>query len=91
MQERFGPPEVLQFVDTDPPEPGPDGVVVRVHTAALDPYDWHVLRGNPYVARLLGGVGLTRPKRRVAGRLPCRRDTARAAFLRGPQVPQKVR
>jgi NADPH:quinone reductase-like Zn-dependent oxidoreductase len=67
VQERFGPPDVLQFVDTDRPAIGPDDVLVRMRAAALNPYDWHILRGDPYVARLLGGVGLTRPKQRVAG------------------------
>jgi NADPH:quinone reductase-like Zn-dependent oxidoreductase len=42
-------------------------VLVRVHAAALNPYDWHVLRGDPYVARLMGTVGLTKPKARVPG------------------------
>jgi NADPH:quinone reductase-like Zn-dependent oxidoreductase len=67
VQERFGPPDVLQFVDTDQPDIGPDDVLVRVHAAALNPYDWHVLRGDPYVGRLMGTVGLTKPKARVAG------------------------
>jgi NADPH:quinone reductase-like Zn-dependent oxidoreductase len=67
VQDRFGPPDVLQFVDVDPPEIGPDDVLVRVHAAAINPYDWHMLRGDPYVARLMGGVGLTRPKQRIAG------------------------
>ncbi len=69
VQERFGSPDVLQFVDTDLPEIGPDDVLVRVHAAALNPHDWHMLRGDPYVARLMGEVGLTRPrhKNRVAG------------------------
>ena len=67
VQERFGPPDVLQFVDTDQPEIGPDDVLVRVHAAALNPYDWHMLRGDPYVARLMGTVGLTKPKPRIAG------------------------
>jgi NADPH:quinone reductase-like Zn-dependent oxidoreductase len=66
IQERFGPPDVLQFVDTDQPEVGADDVLVRVHAAALNPYDWHMLRGDPYVARLMG-VGLTKPKAPVAG------------------------
>ena len=39
VQERFGPPEVLQLVDTDPPEVGAGEVLVRVHAAALNPYD----------------------------------------------------
>jgi len=67
VQERFGPPDVLQFVDADRPAIGPDDVLVRVHAAAVNPYDWHVMRGDPYVARLMGTVGLTRPKPRVAG------------------------
>ncbi len=67
VQDRFGSPDVLQFVDVDPPEIGADDVLVRVHAAAINPYDWHVLRGDPYVARLMGGVGLTRPKHRIAG------------------------
>jgi NADPH:quinone reductase-like Zn-dependent oxidoreductase len=67
VQPRFGSPDVLQFVDTDRPEIGPDDVLVRVHAAALNPYDWHIMRGDPYVARLMGTVGLTRPKPRVAG------------------------
>src|SRR5437016_13884194 len=64
--ERFGAPDALRLVDTDPPEVGADDVLVRVHTAALNPADWHILRGDPLVARLMG-VGLTKPKERVAG------------------------
>src|SRR6266702_4705398 len=67
VQERFGPPDVLQLVDTDPPEAGADDVLVRVHAAALNPYDWHIMRGDPLIARLMGEVGLTKPKARVAG------------------------
>ena len=66
LQERFGPPDVLRLVDTDPPEPGADDVLVRIHAAAINPADWHILRGDPYVARLMG-VGLTKPKNAVAG------------------------
>ncbi|MFK0281381.1 NAD(P)-dependent alcohol dehydrogenase [Streptomyces sp. NPDC090499] len=67
VQERFGPPDVLRPADIESPEAGPGQVLARIHAAALNPYDWHMLRGDPYVARLLGGVGLTRPKSRVAG------------------------
>jgi NADPH:quinone reductase-like Zn-dependent oxidoreductase len=66
VQDRFGPPEVLQLADTDRPEVGAGDVLVRVHAAGLNPADWHILRGDPLVARLMG-VGLTKPKARVAG------------------------
>jgi NADPH:quinone reductase-like Zn-dependent oxidoreductase len=66
VQERFGPPEVLRLVDIDVPDIGAGDVLIRVHAAALNPYDWHMLRGDPYIARLMG-IGLTRPKSRVAG------------------------
>jgi NADPH:quinone reductase-like Zn-dependent oxidoreductase len=67
VQDRFGPPDVLRLTEVDPPEPGPDEVLVRVAAAALNPYDWHILRGDPLVARLMGGMGLRRPAARVAG------------------------
>ena len=67
VQERFGPPDVLRLVETDLPEVGADDVLVRVHAAALNPYDWHIMRGDPLIARLMGEMGLRKPKARVAG------------------------
>jgi len=57
VQERFGPPDVLQLVDTDLPEAGADDVLVRVHAAALNPYDWHIMRGDPSLRGLRGKWG----------------------------------
>ena len=68
VQDRFGPPEVLRLADIDLPEIGPGDVLVRVRAAGLNPYDWHMLRGDPLIVRLIpGATGLTRPKNRVAG------------------------
>jgi len=80
-QERFGPPDVLQLVDTDPPEIGAGDVLVRVHAAALNPYDWHIVRGDPLIARLTAEVGLTKPNARVAGV-----DAAGRVEAAGPNV-----
>jgi NADPH:quinone reductase-like Zn-dependent oxidoreductase len=66
VQDRFGPPDVLRLAETRVPEVGAGDVLVRVHAAALNPADWHILRGDPLIARLMG-VGLSRPKARVAG------------------------
>ena len=62
VQDRFGPPDTLRLLDTETPEIGSGDVLLEVHAAAVNPYDWHMLRGDPRIARLMGGVGLTRPK-----------------------------
>ena len=90
VQQRFGPPDVLQLVDTDLPQVGADDVLVRVHAAALNPYDWHMLRGDPLIARLMGGVGLTKPKTRVAGIDAAGRVEAVGANVRGLQHGDEV-
>lgn len=90
VQERFGSPDILRLTDTDRPEIGADEVLVRVHAAALNPYDWHVMRGDPYVARLLGGIGLTRPKSRVAGIDAAGQVEAVGADVRGLQPGDEV-
>jgi NADPH:quinone reductase-like Zn-dependent oxidoreductase len=90
VQERFGPPDVLRLVDTDVPEVGAGDVLVRVHAAALNPYDWHMMRGDPLVARLMGGVGLTRPKARVAGVDAAGRVEAVGANVRGLRPGEEV-
>lgn len=56
----YGGPEVLEYVDVEKPVPGDDEVLVKVHTAAVNPYDWHFMRGSPYIMRL--GSGLNAPE-----------------------------
>jgi NADPH:quinone reductase-like Zn-dependent oxidoreductase len=57
----YGGPEVLQLVDVDTPAPGSTDVLVKVHAAALNPVDWHFVRGSPFPMRLMMG-GLRGPK-----------------------------
>ena len=63
VQDRYGAPDVLELRDIDQPEVGDDGVLVRVRAAAVNAADWHIMRGEPYLARI--GLGLRRPKYRV--------------------------
>jgi NADPH:quinone reductase-like Zn-dependent oxidoreductase len=65
-------------------------VLVRVHAAALNPYDWHIMRGDPLVARLMGGVGLRKPKARVAGVDAAGRVEAVGANVRGLRIGEEV-
>jgi NADPH:quinone reductase-like Zn-dependent oxidoreductase len=62
----YGPPDqVLRFSDVDEPVLGDDQVLVRVQAASVNPADWHLVRGEPYLARL--SFGLRKPKYRVPG------------------------
>jgi NADPH:quinone reductase-like Zn-dependent oxidoreductase len=66
VQERYGSPEVLRLREIERPGVGAGEVLVRVRAAALNAYDWHFMRGDPYLARLT--MGLRRPKVTVRGR-----------------------
>ncbi len=57
---RYGGPEVLELREVDRPVPGPGEILVRVRAAAVNPLDFHYLRGTPYLLRLQ--AGLARPK-----------------------------
>lgn len=53
----YGPPDVLAVEDVEKPVYADNQILVRVHAAALNPLDWHELRGTPYVMRLGAGFG----------------------------------
>ncbi|WP_433250985.1 NAD(P)-dependent alcohol dehydrogenase [Actinomadura nitritigenes] len=64
----YGSPDVLELADVDRPVPGDREVLVRVRATSVQPYDWHHMRGEPYVARLMPGtLGLRAPKIGVLG------------------------
>ena len=65
VQTRYGSPDVLQLKDVDEPAVGDDQVLIRVQAAAVNIGDWHLLRGVPYVIRLV--AGLRRPRREIPG------------------------
>jgi NADPH:quinone reductase-like Zn-dependent oxidoreductase len=65
VQMRYGSPDVLQRRDRDKPAAGDDEVLIRVHAAAVNIGDWHLLTGVPYVMRLVSGLG--KPRREVLG------------------------
>ena len=60
IRHRYGSPDVLAIEEVDPPTLTPDRVLVRVQAASVNAFDWHMLRGRPFMARI--GEGLRRPK-----------------------------
>lgn len=67
VQDRYGSPDdVLELREIDKPAVKDDEVLVRVHAASVHPDVWHVLRGQPYVLRIMG-AGLLKPKNSVPG------------------------
>jgi NADPH:quinone reductase-like Zn-dependent oxidoreductase len=64
----YGGPDQLELTDVDKPVPGEGEVLVRVRATSVQPYDWHGMRGEPRVARLMPGMlGLLSPKLRILG------------------------
>ena len=69
VQRVYGPPEVLELGSIPTPAPGPGEVLVRVRAASVNARDWHVMRGEPRLARLLDrrSFGLRGPRVEIRG------------------------
>jgi NADPH:quinone reductase-like Zn-dependent oxidoreductase len=65
VQHTYGPSDLLALEQIRAPVPGDDGVLLRVHAAGVNPADWAITNGTPYVVRV--SSGLFRPRNRVGG------------------------
>jgi NADPH:quinone reductase-like Zn-dependent oxidoreductase len=61
----YGPAESLSFDEVPMPEVGDTDVLLKMHASSVNPYDWHFVRGEPYLIRV--NAGYRRPKNQDMG------------------------
>ena len=63
---KFGPPDVLQLKEVEKPVPKDNEILIKVHAASANAYDWRHLRADPFFIRFMG-AGLLKPKHKILG------------------------
>lgn len=66
VQTEYGSPDVLSLAEVDQPLVPDNGVLVKVHAASVDAGVWHLMRGTPFLIRLIYG-GVRKPKYTILG------------------------
>jgi NADPH:quinone reductase-like Zn-dependent oxidoreductase len=69
---KYGSADVLELKEVENPKPKDNEVLIKIHAAGANPADWHLMRAEPFLARLENG--LLKPKHTrlgadVAGRV----------------------
>jgi len=63
--DHYGPPEVLSLRDLPTPVPQAGEVLVKVRASSVNAADWHIMRADPFPARLM--FGLFKPRFHLLG------------------------
>src|SRR3989440_5746112 len=66
VNTHYGSPDVLQLKEVARPAPKDNEVLVQVHAASVNAAELHLLRGKPFLMRLMG-FGLLKPKHTILG------------------------
>ncbi len=66
VQTAYGSPDVLSLQEVDKPLVTANSVLVRVRAASVNAGDWHLMRGDPFISRLMFG-GILQPKFKTLG------------------------
>ena len=61
----YGSPDVLHLQEIEKPVPRDNEVLIKVHATSINSWDWDMLRGKPYLFRLLSGI--FKPKYKILG------------------------
>ncbi|WP_276372238.1 NAD(P)-dependent alcohol dehydrogenase [Chryseolinea sp. H1M3-3] len=66
VYQKYGLTNVLHLTELPLPVPKANEVLIRIHAASVNSWDWDLLRGKPFIVRLAGG-GIIKPKLPVLG------------------------
>lgn len=53
---QYGSPDVLHLEEVEKPTPKENEVLIKVHAASINSWDWDLMRGTPFVNRLMAGI-----------------------------------
>lgn len=53
---KYGSPDFLELQEVAKPAPGDDEVLVNVHAASINSWDWEMLMGTPFANRIMAGL-----------------------------------
>ncbi len=53
---RYGSPDFLELREIEKPTPKDNEVSIKVHAASINSWDWELMRGVPFVNRLMAGL-----------------------------------
>ncbi len=67
VYHKYGPPDVLELQEVEKPTPKDDEVLVEVHAASINDWDWGLLQGTTFLGRFVAGGGLLKPKHKILG------------------------
>ena len=62
IHKKYGSPDLLQLVELEKPVAKENEVIVKIHAASVNQYDWHFLTADIFLIRFMGG-GLFKPKK----------------------------
>jgi NADPH:quinone reductase-like Zn-dependent oxidoreductase len=57
VYRKYGPPSVVQIEDIPKPIPKDNEALIKVRAASVNPLDWKVMSGGPYIIRTLLALG----------------------------------
>lgn len=62
---KYGSPKDLELKEVEKPTPGASEVLVKIRATVVNDYDWSMVRGKPYLYRLM--FGLLKPRIQIPG------------------------